>query len=285
MRRDLVVVLAVVVAASCKSAPTSSPSPEAAAPSPPREALSFARDGAPPTSLAFADLAAKIPPETVAGFDPYYKKDKRFSALPLEKVLEVGFGLDAKTLAGKEFIFRAKDGYAVYFRGALAVEEGGYVAFEDLEVPGWEPIGNQKANPAPFYVVWKKQEQADLETHPRPWQLVKIEMLKFEAAYPHTSPGELSETEPAMRGYHLFRDRCFKCHAINREGGRVGPDLNVPRNVLEYRPEDQVRAYVKNPASFRYGNMPAHPDLTDADLDTLVAYLRAMQARKHDEGK
>jgi hypothetical protein len=30
--------------------------------------------------------------------------------------------------------------------------------------------------------------------------------------------------------------------------------------------------------------MPSHEHLTDADLDALVAYFRAMQARKHDPG-
>jgi cytochrome c1 len=31
--------------------------------------------------------------------------------------------------------------------------------------------------------------------------------------------------------------------------------------------------------------MPAHPDFTDADLDALVAYFRAMARRKHDPGR
>ena len=69
---------------------------------------------------------------------------------------------------------------------------------------------------------------------------------------------------------------------MNREGGRVGPELNVPQNILEYRPEPQVRAYIRDPATFRYGNMPPHPDLTDAQMDALIAYLGAMKDRKHD---
>ena len=62
----------------------------------------------------------------------------------------------------------------------------------------------------------------------------------------------------------------------------MGPDLNVPQNVTEYRPEDQIRAYIKNPLAFRYGSMPAHPNLSEADLDGLLAYFRAMKERKHD---
>ena len=166
-------------------------------------------------------------------------------------------------------------------RGSLVMEEGAYVAIEDLDVAGWEPIGPQHANPGPFYLVWSKPEQTNLDSHPRPWELEKIEIAKFDTIYPHTSPGE-SASPAAQRGYESFRDRCIKCHAINREGGHVGPDLNVPQNVTEYRPEDQIRAYIKNPASFRYGNMPAHPDIKDDELDALIAYLRAMKDRKHD---
>lgn len=248
-------------------------------------AIAFVRDGKPVRTVTLAELRAAAPPETVAGFDPYYQKPKTFRALPLRAVLEKGFEGQGVDLAKQEYVFRAKDGYAVPMRGALATEEGGAIAFEDTEVPGWEPIGPQRADPAPFYLVWRKPEQATLDSHPRPWQLVTIEMARFDAVYPDTSPGAVAEGSPVARGYGLFRDHCVQCHAVNRQGGRVGPDLNVPRNVLEYRPEDQVRAYVKNPRAFRYGNMPAHEFLGDADLDALIAYLRAMKDRKHDPGK
>jgi mono/diheme cytochrome c family protein len=241
--------------------------------------LTFVRDGKTVAKLSRTELVAAIPPETIAGFDPYYGKDKRFRALPLSKVLAKGFG--PGDFAHEEFVLKALDGYAVPMRGSLITENGGYVAFQDLDVPGWEPIGPKHVSPGPFYVIWKNPSQKDLEAHPRPWQLDTIEIARFDAIYPHTSPGA-SASPLAQRGYGLFRDRCIKCHAINREGGRVGPDLNVPENVTEYRPEAQIRAYIKNPLTFRYGNMPAHPDLTDADLDALIAYLHAMKDRKYD---
>jgi mono/diheme cytochrome c family protein len=247
-------------------------------------ALTFVTEGKPPTTLSLATILETVQADEVRAWDPYYRKEKRFRALPLKRLLELGFARKS-SFEDDELIFRAKDGYAAYFRGALAMEDGAYVAFEDLDVPAWEPIGQQRANPAPFYVVWQKPEQADLETHPRPWQLERIEIVRFEVAYPHTKPSTSAPESPAMTGYGIFRERCFKCHAINREGGRVGPDLNVPKNVLEYRPEEQVRAYVRNPVAFRYGNMPPHPDLSDAQLDALIAYLRAMQDAKFDPGK
>lgn len=248
----------------------------------PNAALTFVAEGKPPVTLPLDALTEKIAPEEVRGWDPYYRKDKRFRALPLARVLAVGFAR-GDSFERDEFVFRATDGYAAYFRGALAMEDGAYLAVEDLDVPGWEPIGPQHANPGPFYVVWKKSEQADLESHPRPWQLQRIELVRFETAYPHTRPADGDAA--AARGYAIFRERCFKCHAMNREGGHVGPELNVPQNILEYRPEAQVRAYIRNPASFRYGNMPPHVDFTEADFDALIAYLRSMKDRKHDQGQ
>ncbi len=269
-------VLALLVA--CKKAP----------PADTNATLTFVRDGKTVATLSRADLVAAVTPETVEGFDPYYGKNKRFRALKLSRVLARGFGASAG-LEKEEFVLRARDGYAVPMRGSLVTEDGAFVAIEDLDVAAstaghdkWEPIGPQHANPGPFYVVWSKAEQTNLDSHPRPWELEKIEIAKFDAIYPHTSPGEGASPE-VKRGYESFRDRCIKCHAINREGGRVGPDLNVPQNVTEYRPEAQIRAYIKNPATFRYGNMPAHPDMKDDELDAVVAYLRAMKDRKHEE--
>jgi mono/diheme cytochrome c family protein len=243
-------------------------------------ALKFVRDGKTVATLGRAELTKALKPETVEGFDPYYERHKRFRALRLAAVVERGFGTKAG-LDKEELVLRARDGYAVPMRGALVMEDGGFIAFEDLDVPGWEPIGPQHVNPGPFYVTWSKPEQQSLDTHPRPWQLDTIEIARFDVVYPHTSPNAAPGTPEAV-GYALFREDCIKCHAINREGGRVGPDLNVPKNITEYRPDDQIREYIKNPASFRYGNMPGHPDLRETDLDALMAYLKAMKTRKHE---
>ena len=150
---------------------------------------------------------------------------------------------------------------------------------------GWEPIGSQKANPGPFYLVWKNPNQVDLDTHPRPYQLASIEIARFEDLFPRTVPTGVAESDPAWKGYGIFRRECVHCHAINRQGGRVGPELNVPKSVTEYRTAEQIKAYVKNPLDFRYTAMPAHPSFTDADLDAIVAYFSAMKDRKQDDEK
>jgi mono/diheme cytochrome c family protein len=246
--------------------------------------LTFRREGQRVATLTRDDLTRAIPPETVKQLDPYYNKEKTYRALPLAAVIELAFKGE-KDLPQKEYVLRAKDGYTVPLRGSKLFEKGGYIAFEDLDVPGWEPIGQQRANPAPFYLVWANKEQTNLETHPRPYQLAAIEIARFEDVFPRTVPAGLAADHPAQRGFVLFREQCIHCHAINRQGGRVGPELNVPQSIVEYRPADQIKAYIKDPLTFRYSTMPAHPTFGDAELDALVAYFTAMKDRKQDDPK
>ncbi len=246
----------------------------------PDAVLAFARDGQPVGRASARELAAAITAEKVSGFDPYYRREKRWLAVPLAAVLARGFGVPPAP--GDELLLRAKDGYTVPVSAAKLADAGAFLAIADLDVPGWEPIGPQRADPAPFYLVWTGAGRDDLEAYPRPWALASIEIARVETVFPHVVPTGEPAGSAAQKGFALFRVQCLRCHAINREGGRIGPDLNVPRSIVEYRPEDQIRAYIRDPMSFRYGAMPAHPQLSDADLDALMAYFHAMKTRKHD---
>ena len=249
-----------------------------------RATIEFRLEGRSVRTLTLRALRERVIEETVANFDPYYGRDKRFRALPIERVLAIGFEGEATgPLATRPFVLRARDGYTVPLAGERLLEGGGYLAFADDEHVGrWDPIGPRRSDPAPFYFVWKQPSQVNLETHPRPWQLAVIEIARYEAIFPHTVPTRAAEGSPARRGFATFARECVRCHAINREGGRIGPELNVPQNITEYRPVEQIRAYIRNPLTFRYGAMPAHLHLTDADLDDLVAYFTAMREEKFD---
>ncbi len=153
--------------------------------------------------------------------------------------------------------------------------EGAYLAWADAD-GAWAPIGTQRANPGPWYLVWKSQ--TDLTTHPRPWALARISRERFETVFPLLVPP--GDDAQVARGFGLFRDFCVRCHALNQQGGRVGPELNVPQNVTEYRDEAFLRAWIADPSVYRISVMPPSPQLSDADLTALLAYLKAMKATK-----
>jgi mono/diheme cytochrome c family protein len=287
MKRLLALLVGCSSPADCPPLPSSPPSTStAAAPSGDaahaevREPLVFKEGGAERAAITAETLSITIAPEIVVQYDPYYNREKKFRALPLAAVLERGFK-GVKDLPQQEFVLRAKDGFTVPLRGAKVFEKGAYLAIEDVEVAGWEPIGPRRANPGPFYLVWAGKDQTDLETHPRPYQLASIEIARFEDVFPRTVPA--SEAGPARRGFEVFREQCIHCHAINRQGGKVGPELNVPQSIVEYRPVDQIKAYIKNPRTFRYSQMPAHEAMTETDLDALIAYFTEMKGKKIDD--
>ena len=62
----------------------------------------------------------------------------------------------------------------------------------------------------------------------------------------------------------------------------IGPDLNVPRSIVEYRPAEQIKAFIRDPQSFRYTTMPPPPHLGEEQLDALLEYFEAMSRRKAD---
>ncbi len=280
VRHTLVAWLSLSMLAACElSRAAVGPGPPAALPD---ISFVFRQAGAEPRRLSLRTLAEHTKALHVETDDPYYRRRKHFRAVALAPVLTYAYGRDAASLRRELFVLKATDGYAVPIAGERLFEEGAFIAFDDVEVPGFEPIGPKRASPSPAYLVWTRKGQDDLDTHPRPWQLESFELASFETLYPHTIPVGEASAGPAMEGMQVFRDHCIKCHAINREGGRVGPDLNVPRSIVEYRPEAQLRAYIVDPRTFRYGAMPAHPTLTDQDLDGLMAYFRAMATRKHD---
>ena len=278
---------AAALAAACALASEAALAAEAAAAG---DSLRFERGGRVVRELSLAELREACHETTITvERDPYYEKRKRYRACPLAQVLVLGFGVPPSALAGQTVFFRARDGYVKPAPAELVAEPGGYVAFADADLPpgaapAWEPIDRRQLDPSPLYLVWTGAQQTDAHRYPWPYQLAAIEVAPFESLYPHTAPTGEPEGSAAWRGFAIFRRECVACHAVNGEGGTVGPELNVPRSVVEYRPKAQLAEFIRDPKSFRYTSMPSNLHLSDADLDALLAYFTAMSERKRDPG-
>jgi mono/diheme cytochrome c family protein len=268
MRRLVLLAAWLLLAPACRR-----PEPVRAGPEP---VLTFTRDGAEVARLGRTQLEALVPAGEVAGFDPYYGREKRWRAIPLGPLLARVFHDEG--LAGVDFVLRAADGYTVPMTGARLLEPGGHLAVADADGP-WEPIGPRKSDPAPFYVVWSGEGQQSLDTHPRPWALAAIAIEPFERVFPKVVPPASGDARVA-RGFELWRALCIRCHAINQQGGKVGPELNVPRNVTEYREAAFLKDWIRHPQAYRPSAMPAFASLPEEDLDALLAYLAAMKDAK-----
>jgi mono/diheme cytochrome c family protein len=238
-------------------------------------------------ALTKGELRARCGVTTVTVQDPYYREPRRFVACPLERVFELGLGAAPVAFVDEDFLLVALDGYARTAPGSQLAEGGAFVAMDDAARAergegGFDPIDRRQVDAGPFYLVWTGPGRGDAHRYPWPYQLARIEVVRFEARFPHTVPVGAPEGSPARRGFAVFRRECASCHAINGEGGSVGPDLNVPRSISEYRDAAWIKAYVRDPSAIRYTSMPSHLHLEERDLDALVAYFSHMSAHKRD---
>jgi mono/diheme cytochrome c family protein len=242
--------------------------------------LSFVRAGETTKAFSLSDMQSRLPAVELAFFDPEYGKQKRYHSFALASVLELAFGPGWQGQDYTEMVFTALDGYASVSTLEKLSESGGYVVFEDRDHPGWEPVGRNRANPGPFYLVWTQPGQSTAHGYPWPWQLARIELVRFQDRYPAVYPKGVDTASTVYRGFLTFKERCMRCHAMNQQGGKVGPDLNAPQSVTEYRSPMMLKAFIRQPSRFRYTHMPDHTDLTEADLDHLIEYFRHMTGQR-----
>lgn len=236
--------------------------------------LEFKRAGVLVAKKSLTELKREIAPRVVGFHDPHYGKIKRFECLPIAAVMVLVYGENWLNLPETHASFAASDGYASQTGAARLAEKDGCLAFRDLDFPGWEPVGRRQVSPAPFYLFWERPEQSPENGYPWPWQLTAIDLVSFESAYPEVVPRGAKDGSGAWRGYEIFRARCMRCHAVNRQGGTVGPDLNAPMSITKYRSKKWIKSWTRQPSRYRYSQMPDHLDLKDGDLDDLYEYFK-----------
>lgn len=225
------------------------------------------------SSFDLKDIKKRLKVHKIEFFDPHYNKNKRFKAFALQDVLNLGFKNEWLSDEFTDIIFKGLDGYNSVSKIGFLKQKGSYIAFRDVDFPDWEPIGRNKANPAPFYIFWTNKDQTTQFGYPWPWQLKEISLIKFKEKFPKVYPYGVAKNSPEFSGFSIFKERCVRCHSIDNQGGKIGPDLNAPKNILEYRSQFMVKELIKHPSKYRYTHMPNHKDLSENELDNLIRYI------------
>ena len=234
-------------------------------------------------TLTTQQMSQALPKAKVTVTDPVYGKAKTYEGFWLEDVLKLaGVPLDTENV----IVFSALDGYQARLSHLRIPGAKPLLATRDLDQPtGWEVFmhGKEKSTPGPFYLVWQISAAAKPEGLPWPYQINRIEVRNAQESQRQLSPNqtEAKASPEVMRGFNQFTKSCLSCHSINLEGGVLGPELNVPKNITEYRESAYLIEFIKDPSSFRAkSKMPAFKDaLSDEAIEDVLSYLKAM--RKH----
>lgn len=226
--------------------------------------------------LTAAELARRPNVRTIEIADPFYKKAKKYRAVPLRDLLTAAYGGAWSENALGEVFFDALDGYRSHAKVSVLMQSGGMVAFEDLDAKDWQVIPGKSITPAPYYLVWTGPEQLPSAGYPWPWAVTGVKMAILEDEYPNALPKGAGPDTAAGRGWNLFRKNCISCHSISGDGGTLGPDLNAPRGVTRYQKRSFLRAFIKQASSFRRTKMPDFGELEKSELDDLLAYFDHM---------
>lgn len=230
-------------------------------------------------ALSLPKLQKRLQPAQLTVNDPVYRTRKTYEGFWLHDVLKLEGVLEHP---GDELVLKCADGYAPTLPWKQIRKGHGLLAFREVgRAEGWEKFqqGKKTITPAPFYLIWAEADSS----LPWPYQVVSVSAVSFEQKYGEIFPKDLPANHAVRRGFEVYRKECSKCHSINLRGGELGPELNFPRNITEYRDEKTLRAFIRNPASFRARSaMPGFPQLSDEQLDDGLAYLRWVKDRKTD---
>ncbi len=231
--------------------------------------------------LTAADLAKRPAARVIEVEDPFYKRRKRYRAVPLKDLLTAAYGGSWGENALGEVFFDTLDGYRSHAPVSVLMNDGGMIAFADADSLYWEKMPERGVDPGPFYLVWIGSAQTPKKGYPWPWQITGVKMAVLEDEYPKALPKGAAPGSSAVRGWNIFRKSCISCHAVNGAGADVGPDLNEPRGITTYHGKKHLKAYILQASAFRHTKMPDFGELTPDDLDDLMSYFDHMSALAH----
>lgn len=214
--------------------------------------------------------------------DPVFHQAKSYQGIPLRMVLERLSGFKNVDLKTTQIVFECEDGYNPSMSLEKILSKQVFLAVKDMDAPkgeDWTTIvkGTETKKIAPFYIVYT-DTRADDYSYKWPYNLVTIRLTPVSAEaqvlFPH-------DDDTMVKGYDLFRIHCMTCHSVNAVGGKMGPELNFPKNVTEYWKLPDLKAFIKNPPSYRNEvKMPAQSHLSEREIDEIIGYLNYMTKHK-----
>ena len=231
-------------------------------------------------AFTIENLQAALPEVEVSIDDPVYRQAMIFQGFELAGVLQLA-GWDS-SMAGDEISFITQDGYAPTTAISNLKLRKAYLVYTQKGQAGLGKVGKGKAlvDAGPFYVVWE-DDPASKVAVPWPYQLVAIEIIDFSSQYNLIIPRGVAANSSEQQGFELFKAHCMRCHSINLQGGDLGPELNVPKNVTEYWSDQDLRAFIKEASSFHArSKMPPFTHFSAEQIDQLIRYLGKMRTQK-----
>lgn len=212
--------------------------------------------------------------------DPVYHKNKRFNALSLKGILEKYSSINRMNANDLKVVFECEDGYKPEMPLEILLLANAFLAVSDVDAPKgreWEILlkNGQESKMEPFYVVYEGVSGDDV-SYKWPYNLVKIHLAPLHENDEALKPKDKS----TLAGYEIFKNRCQTCHAINKIGGKMGPELNYPKSVTEYWKTDDLKAFIQNPASYRNNVKMPTLGIKPEEANEIVKYLSYMSEHK-----
>jgi cytochrome c2 len=212
--------------------------------------------------------------------DPVYHKNKRFNALPLKDILEKYSSINRMNANDLKVVFECEDGYKPEMPLEILLSAKSFLALSDVDAPKgreWEILvkNGQESKIEPFYVVYEGVSGDDV-SYKWPYNLVKIHLAPLHENDEALKP----KNKSTLSGYEIFKNRCQTCHAINKIGGKMGPELNYPKSVTEYWKTDDLKAFIQNPASYRNNVKMPTLGIKPEEANEIVKYLSYMSEHK-----
>lgn len=258
----------------------------------PAQELAFARHGEAVARLDLAALGQRVAAREVAVHEPYEDAPARFRALPFAPLLDAVYTRAWRE--EEEILFTCRDGYQPTVPVARVLAHEAWLAFARSDQPGFtirkrESGALKVIDLAPFYLVWANLDDTRIRQEADygwPYQLVGIDLIRRADRFPRMTPPPGSTGE-VLAGFDAFRVHCSKCHALNGEGGHIGPELNERETPAGAHDPAWLRAWIDDPGRILpNARMPAlNPALPERarTIDEILAYLRAMAKARAPE--